>query len=111
MNNYDVNSPLNVSTYDHMIDILTAIKEGKEVQRRGKNEGDWILHDISELPKFVDYEYRIKPKSNKYKVALFKDGKDFWYPMLVVNDEVAERVETDDNAFVKWLTDWVEYEI
>ena len=63
MNNYDVNSPLNVSTYDHMIDILTAIKEGKEVQRRGKNEGDWILHDISELPKFVDYEYYLDERT------------------------------------------------
>lgn len=107
---YSTNSPLNVSTYDHMINILTAIKEGQEVQYRDEDMGEWTLHDINELPRFVNYEYRIKPASNKYRVGLFMT-KNGYHTLTVSSDGTADLREHNDPTFVKWLTDWVEYEV
>lgn len=97
------------NVFEYMIEIITAIRDGKTIQYLDQTS-TWVNCDDRHLPCFDEFKYRIKPKITCYKVALFKDGKDFCYPMLVTNDEVAERIENDDGAFVRWLTDWVEYD-
>lgn len=101
----------NIFDYDYMIEILTALKEGKVIQRIDETTDVWIDHNEEELPKFDNYEYRIKPISSRYRVALFKDGNNFYYPVIVNKEEVAENCESESAFFVRWLSDWIEYEV
>lgn len=95
--------------YDHMIEILTALKEDKDVQYRTGGVDDWILHNKDDLPKFHFYVYRIKPDVVRCKVGLFKDETNFTYTDII-QEYAIRRCELDDASFVRWLTDWIEYE-
>jgi hypothetical protein len=56
------------------------------------------------------YEWRIKPETLKgsYKVALFKDGS-----VLAVkyHDHIRMRGVEENNAFVSWITEVVDFEV
>lgn len=99
------------NVYDHMISIITALRDGKTIQYWNNGKDDWTDFDVRGLPGFNKFEYRIKPKEIHYRVALFKDENDSHYPMLITNNEVAEKIENDENDFVRWITDWVKYEV
>lgn len=104
-------------------DVIQALMDGKQVQFReifgfkSDELKEWTDLDINNHAElyaslFTDdegFKWRIKPVTFKYRVGLFKYGN--FYPMLITNDEVAEAVERDDNTFVSWITDWVEYTI
>ena len=51
-------------------------------------------------------KYRVKPPPKKYRVALFND-----YTCVCTADNMNDASSYEkDTGFVRWLTDWVEYE-
>lgn len=99
---------------EYRIKILKAFLDNKEIQHRHDNgEVGGLWYDgpgpKSPIPNFSLYEYRIKPETNKYRVGLLI-GKNY-YTISVSTDDSANLMEHTDPAFIKWLTDWVEYEV
>lgn len=90
-------------------DVIIAWAEGKDVQVWDERAKCWC-DIVKSIPFFVeDWEYRIKPPAKKYRVALFR--RHDYEPLAAVanSSEVAENYESVPD-FVRWLTDWVEYE-
>ena len=83
-------------------DVIIAWAEGKDVQVWDRGPKRWC--DVnSRTPHFYeDWEYRIKPPAKKYRVALFND----YVCVCTVNARAYEKERT----FIRWLTDWIEYE-
>ena len=91
-------------------DVIIAWAEGKDVQAQPPMLGEW--RDLSlTMPYFYeDWEYRIKPPAKKYRVALFKDTfTGNIYTGAADTPEDAYLYEKNKD-FIRWLTDWVEYE-
>lgn len=90
-------------------DVIIAWAEGKDVQIWLESPGAW--GDVtSESPAWLeDCEYRIKPPSKKYRVALFKYPGVKAVVSVANSEEDAERYE-ENPQFVRWLTGWTEYE-
>ena len=88
-------------------DVIIAWAEGKDVQVWDKTFRKW--GDVPGTPTWrEEWEYRIKPLTKKYRVALFKDDS---YTCTSTAD-TQWRAETLEKSpsFVRWLTDWIEYE-
>ena len=90
-------------------DVIIAWAEGKDVQVQDEGTNRW--YDVGgKFPIFnEDREHRIKPPAKKYRVALFRHAGE--EPLAVT----ANSQMTADNfepllGFVRWLTDWIEYE-
>ena len=97
--------------YDYMIEIITALKEGKQIQYKPMFDlvfGGWIDFDINDLPDFARYEYRIKPIAKKYRVALIDPKIAPVYPRIMQDEQCAKLLE-NSLGFVRWSTDWIEY--
>ena len=91
-------------------DVIIAWAEGKDVQVWDRGPNRWCDVKTS-TPTFIeDWEYRIKPPAKKYRVALFRKYKDNEPLVAAVNSQVtADNFESMPD-FVRWLTDWIEYE-
>ncbi len=92
--------------YDYMIEILAALKDGKTIQVRRLK--DW--HDIkieNYIPKFNDYEYRIKPDIKSYRIAIMTEN-DNRIPIIVYSKELEDEVQRAPR-FVCWHTNWMDY--
>ena len=89
-------------------DVIIAWAEGKAVQVWDEGTSRW--YDIKgKFPLFnEDREHRIKPPAKKYRVALF-ESYTFIYTSTADTQEDADLYEKE-RSFVRWLTDWVEYE-
>ena len=86
-------------------DVIIAWAEGKDVQVW--EEFSW--RDVTvEAPTFMGEKYRIKPPNKKYRVALFNYNGNI-YTSAADTPEDVEFYEKDI-GFVRWLTDWIEYE-
>ena len=90
-------------------DVIIAWAEGKDVQVWDKTFRKW--GDVPGTPTWrEEWDYRIKPLAKKYRVALFKDALNGnTYPGTVATTGKAYYCEKD-GSFVRWLTDWIEYE-
>ena len=89
-------------------DVIIAWAEGKDVQVWNSVRNEW--QESSNPNWFLGYEYRIKPPARRYRVALFNiNGSSYTYTHTADNQKTAEFYEATP-AFVRWLTDWVEYE-
>lgn len=88
-------------------DVIIAWAEGKDVQVWDENTKRW--HDIvGKFPLFnEDREHRIKPPAKKYRVALFNNSSA--YTSTADTQEDADFFEAA-TGFIRWLTDWIEYE-
>ena len=87
-------------------DVIIAWAEGAEIEYRKSPEYIW---NSAESPGWYEnYEYRVKPPAKKYRVALFKDCTE-GYTSTADTQEDAAFYESS-SGFVRWLTDWVEYE-
>ena len=88
-------------------DVIMAWAEGAEIEYRSHIDGGWM---VTSEPRWLEnYEYRVKPPAKKFRVALFK------YPgveagVSVSNSEHDAERYKENGYFVRWLTDWVEYE-
>lgn len=104
----------NTETVKHMIKILEAFVDNKEIQHRHDNgEVGGLWYDgpgpKSPIPNFLLYEYRIKPVYKKYRVGLFME-KDY-YTLTASDDETADGWYHNDPNFIKWISDWVKYDV
>lgn len=88
-----------------------AFYQGKVVQARYAGGMDWF--DISEgwSHSFTTrvHEYRIKPRTITYRVAIMKDAYGAAYPVL--NRPYSGDLEACEPNFVKWDTEWKEVEL
>lgn len=86
-------------------DVIIAWAEGKDVQVWDKNNERWCDMVLAD-PDFMADKYRIKPPAKKYRVALFND-----YTSVCTADNMKDASSYEkDSGFIRWLTDWVEYE-
>ena len=90
-------------------DVIIAWAKGKDVQVWDEGAKCWC--DVKEAPSFMAEEYRIKPLAKKYRVALFRFSSEAASTYTACTDiqEEADSYEKH-RGFVRWLTDWVEYE-
>ena len=79
--------------------------------RNTECSGCW--HDFQKddglQPLASNLDWRIKPKTLRYRVALFTDGNEHWTE-TTRNDGTATLWESG-HLFRKWLTDWTEVEV
>ena len=89
-------------------DVIVAWAEGEDVQVWDEDNNCWLdVKSYSSAPSFNErWEYRIKPPTKKYRVALFNGST---YTSTADTPEDAEFYEKA-KGFARWLTDWVEYE-
>ena len=88
--------------------LIKAWGEGKEIQSFS-SQGFWYDLNRYDCTFMNPVEtYRIKPKTNKYRVALFRGASE--YPVLLTDLTTAIATEKG-TQFIRWLTDWVEYEV
>ena len=92
-------------------DVIIAWAEGKDVQVWDCDNQKWL--DVTvEKPLFTWDKYRIKPPDKKYRVALlalFEGDPSTYYTSTADTPEDANFYEKG-RGFVRWLTDWIEYE-
>ena len=91
-------------------DVIIAWAEGKDTQVWDEGTSRW--YDIKgKFPLFnEDREHRIKPPAKKCRVALFNDNHNGnVYTSTADTPEDADFYEKG-RGFIRWLTDWVEYE-
>ena len=88
-------------------DVIIAWAEGKDVQVWDSINNCWVDLVLAN-PNFRADKYRIKPPAKKYRVALLKDDSES-YALVANNQDYADIIE-QRGVFVRWLTDWIEYE-
>lgn len=92
-------------------DVIIAWAEGKDVQVWNLVNSRWEAVE-KRVPDFLQgNEYRIKPPAKKCRVALFRFSNEEapTYTASTDTQEGADRYE-QHKSFVRWLTDWIEYE-
>lgn len=82
-------------------DLIKAWADGHEIQRYSIAAGEWQDVHLSWYPGDA---YRIKPERKRYRVAEMSSATT-----TVDNERQAKSLE-DYNLFIRWLTDWVEYD-
>lgn len=88
-------------------DVIIAWANGAEIESKVAATGEWVR---ARHPGWhEDCEYRVKPPAKKYRVALFKYPGVEAVVSVANSEEDAERYE-ENQQFVRWLTDWIEYE-
>lgn len=93
-------------------DVIIAWAEGAEIECRTSPDRPWTpMTNTSSWYGFDDVEYRVKPSPviRKFRVALI-NGVSRVYPSVVENKQ-QEIIYEKDAFFVRWLTDWIEYEV
>ena len=88
-------------------DVIIAWAEGKDVQVWDEGAKCWC-DIVKAVPLFMVDKYRVKPPAKKYRVALLKDYSEP-YSLTAKNQASADELESRKN-FVRWITDWIEYE-
>ena len=89
-------------------DVIIAWAEGKDVQIWNSINKRWVDLVLAD-PNFRADKYRIKPITEKYRVALLLNDDNEPYTVSLNSQDYADIIEQRTN-FVRWLTDWVEYE-
>lgn len=100
-----------------LADILRAIAEGKDIQWRSKDwkrycgNDSWNPCDYThEVKLFELNEYRIKPDTKKYRVAEYKNTHGMETFLTVCHDTKYGAEYEKAFGFVRWVSDWIEYE-
>ena len=89
-------------------DVIIAWAEGKDVQVWDEGAKCWC-DVVASIPFFMGDKYRIKPPAKKYRVVLFESDTSIYYTSTADTPEDASSYEKE-RSFVRWLTDWIEYE-
>lgn len=88
-------------------DVIIAWANGAEIESKVAATGEWMRawhpgwHEAC--------EYRVKPPTKKYKLALFDRHCETSFVKAANNEFEAGEYEKSRN-FIRWLTDWIEYE-
>ena len=89
-------------------DVIIAWAEGKDVQVWNSVRNEW--QESSNPNWFFGYEYRIKPPANKYRVALFSNPNNGNVYTSTADAPGDANFYEKSMGFIRWLTDWIEYE-
>ena len=89
-------------------DVIIAWAEGKDVQVWDSISKRWVDLVLAD-PNFRADKYRIKPITSNYRVALLLNDDNEPYTVSLNSQDYADIIEQRTD-FVRWLTDWVEYE-
>ena len=90
-------------------DVIIAWAEGKDVQVWDKNNERWCDMVLAD-PDFMADKYRIKPPASAYRVALFNNTNSGNIHTSTADTPEAAEFYEKTMGFVRWLTDWIEYE-
>ena len=90
-------------------DVIIAWAEGKDVQVWDFTQNEWGDVTIESPTWCKGLKYRIKPTTKKYRVALFSSHSGESLVVACNSPATAENYESLP-GFVRWLTDWIEYE-
>ena len=87
-------------------ELIKAWADGAEIQYRFHSNAPWV---DKEKPVWdLGNEYRIKPKTIRYRNYLWQDP----YYKDTKHVGIAREQSTEhQNNFVKWLGDWIEVEV
>jgi hypothetical protein len=101
-----------------LADILRAIADGKQIQFRSKASVSkawfpYVYLSNGEVKLWSDNEYRIKPKTFRFRNYLVNGG---WVGAYTErNDQYTSALSAEElekrSYFVKWIGDWQEIEI
>lgn len=98
--------------YKKLLPVIQAYVEGKPIQFKYADD-DWA--DLSEdsapySPAFDSprVHWRVKSKTKKFRVALLHNSNMYY---TTTQDENEISAADTNSHFVKWLTDWIEYEV
>ena len=87
-------------------DLIKAWADGADIQQRLTPSAIW--EEIGQFPSWAEqFEYRIKPKTIRYRLCLWKDGCGRPYAAVAEEDDRSE----NSRFFVRWLGDWQEVEV
>lgn len=89
-------------------DVIIAWAEGEDVQVWDEGDKCWVDLLLAN-PNFRADKYRIKPITEKYRVALLLNDDNEPYTVSLNSQDYADIIEQRTD-FVRWLTDWIEYE-
>ena len=91
-------------------DVIIAWAEGAEIEHRASPDRPWLpMTNTSSWYGHDDVEYRIKPPAKKCRVAMLSGCSGESLVVLCSSPATADTFESMPD-FVRWLTDWVEYE-
>lgn len=89
-------------------DVIIAWANGAEIEYRNLPGATWM--SVGTPGWYENCEYRVKPPAKKkYRVGLFKYPGSQASAPAVNSAEEAQGCE-NSRYFVRWLTDWIEYE-
>lgn len=92
--------------------IIEAYANGKQIQHNDGTETNpmWTNNTplmFDDSPKY----YRIKPETKKYRIAEIKSGFNSLDKRIVIyTSENNANLIQQHPAFIRWITDWIEYE-
>jgi hypothetical protein len=93
-----------------LLPIIQAFAAGKTVQYRHQDSFDSEWRTVDNPTWSNGHIYRIKPETRKFRVCLLRDPIRARAWLVNSTDLDVNKVESYPN-FIRWLTDWVEYEI
>ena len=102
--------------------ILVGIAEGKAIQHKADPERRWVDVDFNAETvllwirhrQYRPDELRIKPepKIGRYRVAEMREASPVRDTCTQVADTAGQALCLENSPnFIRWLTDWVEYEV
>ena len=100
---------MNKDNAAQFLPLVQALADGKILQYF--SDGEWMDVDCNIGFDDEPEKYRVKPETIKYRLGLFKfDYKDTFTILAAENERASLNFETTDE-FVKWISDWEEYEV
>lgn len=90
-------------------DVIIEWAKGATIQCRINDDDTW---DIVNPPLWkTQYQYRVKPAPEKYRVALMALRSTGKLYTITADASDMESYLNTHKEFKRWLTDWVEYEV
>lgn len=87
-------------------EVIKAWADGAQVQLLDCNT--W--RDVPSPSWNAEWQYRVKPKTIRYRVALINETDKRIETTTADTDEQAKCIESW-TTFIKWITDWIEVEV
>ena len=91
-------------------EVIKAWADGKQIQMKSELTVGWVDLLVPHPSWHLTTEYRVKPKTIRYRVALFRSPSGNHFTNNADTQERADSFQTRV-YFVRWLTDWTEVEV
>lgn len=90
-------------------EVIKAWADGAEIQVKDPHTDKWS--PLTERPYwYEDMQYRVKPKTIRYRVALLNKANNE-FGTTTVNAPHEEQCVQGWGDFAYWLTDWIKVEV